>query len=1327
MSGDFADDVVEGYVGVQLWQEDRFIGLSISSKTSAFLDGGSSDAWWDAVGITVTDWDNSDGEGGKIPGPLISVEVVELWAERAACAEKATTECPAGSYIAIGTSTTADDSECKQCPAGTFNSKTDAATACHIKSDKVSSCDAGYHVSDGLSLTEDDHTCQACSDGSYQPNDATTTTSCISKTVPTSCGAGLYIDTSGTSAQADDWATCAVCPGGTFKTAEHPLDATECTSKTTDCTDSYVLVELYVTNDDEVPLSGGNDNEATDLQACVGECDTDTQCADGLQCYQRPSGSTDEIPGCSGPGTTSWDYCYAEEATVDDECRLPGWCEPGEHSEADQTTCTACEVGKYNPTASSLLACIDKTEPTCTAGTFYSQPVDAGGSTADDWLCMPCPIGTYYAGASTDDDTDTPQNTACTSKTASEDSEETCSFGEEYHYGQSSTENDWYCAPKPRFAVLCGRTFSANARSLKTGLIVGVPQRVEPYTKTYSASMATPGYARVLLVAVVAVTGTRFISEAEKIPFPEGMPLLVLHDPPGGASFATFNSIQAESTFYLESNAKEVNWQVEYGLKAGATVSSKVKMVAGAIAGLAPGALVGVTSEAAAASFIATFGAKGIQEGTFTKTETYQSTSETDGWYNKNSRPLEDELPASNSKFEFTYTTSADIDRAGSISDAFLMPAATFTISEMFLVQFKQGEDGCLIRGKTIKTLLPRPDLDAFYFIQANDVETRTLPILKASAADVMHRLACNDGGDDSCCTEQDKGMGCDASNLLDYCDFLHGVSGINSEDDDDDLKTQRDASEGWQTCYSVVVDVKKTKCLRAMEQSTVQNKPVWEECKPLSDQAKCPVGTNEKQRRSCTIKSIIQEARAVGTALQANEGNDGSMTADDVQALAGASKQELDAANAQVDGDQVLCQETATQSTPNYTYFAYPSEKVDMEADDGTYCPSAANLDEDGSTRYWACDVVCDLCPSDWTKKGPTEEVWDYYRYDDYQNWHDYEEDLDGCHWCEPPSEVVTTACNVLLSELMLDVSGNEYQAASVETACSHYVELVAHADTLEDILMEQKVGNWVSNLDILNFFDDDFDDDAEKSATIAAIAEAVAAVEACALFTPTDSIYRAHDDWYNTLSRNYKKQEQANKGGSAKFPMVYDAIDSSEGGEPTPTDTNEVVMVTKLTGLAPKVLIDNAKDQHGSDHDEAATNKFSSYNAISFEGGGSAIEFAYAPDGFLAKQENEYELTDDDMENGKGIASVELEKFIKVGTPTIGWHLEAAVAAGGGVEHVTVVTKTYASSIESSMGIHFEDPDWGDYFVVTLYVARGSTVFCASRMHLSPPPPGV
>jgi len=56
-------------------------------------------------------------------------------------------------------------------------------------------------------------------------------------------------------------------------------------------------------------LFGFDDRSATNLAACVGDCDDHIQCADGLKCFDRQN--TDEpVPGCTGDGPYGWNYCY---------------------------------------------------------------------------------------------------------------------------------------------------------------------------------------------------------------------------------------------------------------------------------------------------------------------------------------------------------------------------------------------------------------------------------------------------------------------------------------------------------------------------------------------------------------------------------------------------------------------------------------------------------------------------------------------------------------------------------------------------------------------------------------------------------------------------------------------------------------------------------------------------------------------------------------------------------------------------------------------------------------------------------------------------------
>ena len=54
-----------------------------------------------------------------------------------------------------------------------------------------------------------------------------------------------------------------------------------------------------------------------------------------------------------------------------------------------------------------------------------------------------------------------------------------------------------------------------------------MPEQVQPFTKRYRASAAVPGYARVTASTQVVVTGSRFISDSERVPFPQSRPLMV--------------------------------------------------------------------------------------------------------------------------------------------------------------------------------------------------------------------------------------------------------------------------------------------------------------------------------------------------------------------------------------------------------------------------------------------------------------------------------------------------------------------------------------------------------------------------------------------------------------------------------------------------------------------------------------------------------------------------------------------------------------------------------------------------------------------------------
>ena len=122
-----------------------------------------------------------------------------------------------------------------------------------------------------------------------------------------------------------------------------------------------------------------------------------------------------------------------------------------------------------------------------------------------------------------------PVITQCTKKTVVDCIEP----GTFFQQGNSGVENDWGCEANPTTVALCSKEYEEFTRTTLTGLMIGMPELVAPFTKSFTASIKAPGYSRVKARAVAVVTGDRFVSNGERLAFPKSRPLLVLHDPPG--------------------------------------------------------------------------------------------------------------------------------------------------------------------------------------------------------------------------------------------------------------------------------------------------------------------------------------------------------------------------------------------------------------------------------------------------------------------------------------------------------------------------------------------------------------------------------------------------------------------------------------------------------------------------------------------------------------------------------------------------------------------------------------------------------------------------
>jgi hypothetical protein len=302
--------------------------------------------------------------------------------------------------------------------------------------------------------------------------------------------------------------------------------------------------------------------------------------------------------------------------------------------------------------------------------------------------------------------------------------------------------------------------------------MAGLPERVLPFTKgseSYKATIDSTGHPRVTKLAVVVVTGERFISAAEVIPMPEGRPILILHDPPGGQSFVTFDNVRAESVYYETRSSDGDGFSEAVAVGGNVDLEFKVAEVAQVPGG--PGLVLETPP-------VLNFDVTGVygQEYSWSDEKSTSRGSDNAQWPSGYSMPEK----KGSSTWHFTYQTSADPWLAGPASTAFLMPALTFQVTEVWVVTatVTADQDGplvCKTRGREDKTLTPKEDLSAFYFTQAIDVETRVLPTLKDAAADIQHKIDCDAGKE--CCTNDDMLYGgCDPDkvNTLEmYCDFL--------------------------------------------------------------------------------------------------------------------------------------------------------------------------------------------------------------------------------------------------------------------------------------------------------------------------------------------------------------------------------------------------------------------------------------------------------------------------------------------------------------------------------------------------------------------------
>lgn len=175
------------------------------------------------------------------------------------------------------------------------------------------------------------------------------------------------------------------------------------------------------------------------------------------------------------------------------------------------------------------------------------------------------------------------------------------------------------------------------------------PNVMAPYSKTMEISMRPVGRSTsIVLRPRVVVTGTIVGEKLQSIVIPEYMPLMVVHDPPGGKSFAEYHQMKSNIVITTATNIKFAGLETELTTEVGGKVSLAISNCygLGAMACISSGNMAVETKNTAAASTNIEF------------QNDKESVVESSGIFT----------------LQFSYITSTEPKDAGMMSDMYLSP-----------------------------------------------------------------------------------------------------------------------------------------------------------------------------------------------------------------------------------------------------------------------------------------------------------------------------------------------------------------------------------------------------------------------------------------------------------------------------------------------------------------------------------------------------------------------------------------------------------------------------------------------------------------------------
>ncbi|CAB9518222.1 Cupin superfamily protein [Seminavis robusta] len=254
------------------------------------------------------------------------------------------------------------------------------------------------------------------------------------------------------------------------------------------------------------------------------------------------------------------------------------------------------------------------------------------------------------------------------------------------------------------------RVTPKDARGNRIQFIVGRPRVDSPYRKTFKVKVTKQGVRVLTHVAELVVTGDYKLGEGKSFALPTYEPILILRDPPGGLSQASYENVQTTMRVKSAEHEKLEDLSHNSRLHIGADIDQ--------------GSCAGFGLSICLKSF--SLSGDGLGGGFDSEDVTYQEHKE--------------EVFTAEYTTTWSYTTSDDPMLAGRKSDVFVVPNLNVMFSET--LNFKWHPESCSTNVTTTTkfNLEDKKNKPAVSFFSVYYLETHMLPSLETKALEYRYR-----------------------------------------------------------------------------------------------------------------------------------------------------------------------------------------------------------------------------------------------------------------------------------------------------------------------------------------------------------------------------------------------------------------------------------------------------------------------------------------------------------------------------------------------------------------------------------------------------------